>query len=105
MWLKIVCVLVIASSAFAKKDKLLDSMHGLEGRNKMSICVATASGWRRCDGALYNREWIIARAQCVATAPSANLTAERVAAGGSCERLAEGEPTYLADHITSIKRY
>ncbi|KAJ8727809.1 hypothetical protein PYW08_016194 [Mythimna loreyi] len=82
--------MVITSGVLAKKDELLDSMYGLRGGNKMAICVATPSGWRSCDGVLYRRDWLVARARCLATAPLANLTMQQLAVGGSCERVANG---------------
>ncbi|KAJ8730460.1 hypothetical protein PYW07_017498 [Mythimna separata] len=90
MWFKIVCVLVIVHGVLAKKDELLESLYGLRGRNRMAICVATPSGWRRCDAALYRRDWLVARARCLATAPAANLTLQLLAGGGSCDRVANG---------------
>ncbi|CAH0701511.1 unnamed protein product [Spodoptera exigua] len=91
MWLKVVCFVVIASSAVAKQDELLDELYGVEGRNKIAICVRASGGnWRRCDGALYNREWVVARAHCLGAAPSRDMAAERVSAGGACHLAAAG---------------
>ena len=87
MWSKILYVLVIASAAFAKTDVLLDSMYGLEGRNRMAVCVRSSAGWRHCDAALYSRDWLLARAHCVGAREPHALAVARVALGGSCATL------------------
>lgn len=91
MWLKLVCIVVIASGVVAKQDELLDELYGVEGRNRMAICVRTGGGrWRHCDGALVNREWVVAHARCLGAASSADMAAERLSAGGTCQLMAAG---------------
>uniref|UniRef100_A0A2A4JJ52 Peptidase S1 domain-containing protein n=1 Tax=Heliothis virescens TaxID=7102 RepID=A0A2A4JJ52_HELVI len=93
MWLRILCVVVVASTALGKEDRLLNSLYGEEGRNKVEICVGTAGGRvRRCDGALFNREWVVARAGCLRRAASDSMATERLSAGGSCDHVVAGNP-------------
>lgn len=104
MWLKILCVAVIASNVLAK-DALLDTLYGVQNRNKMAICVSSPSArWRRCDGALYNQEWVVARARCLAAAPRHRMTALRLDAGGSCDDIAAGEFTYTSITIQFLEK-
>ncbi|PZC72536.1 hypothetical protein B5X24_HaOG211060 [Helicoverpa armigera] len=93
MWVRILCVVVVASSALGKEDALLDPLFGAEGRNKVDICVGTPGGRvRRCQGALYNREWVVARAGCLRRAASHSMAIERPSAGGSCDHVLAGNP-------------
>lgn len=91
MWLKILCIVVIASGAVAQ-DELLNTLYGVEGRNRVSVCVRAASGrvWS-CNAALVNREWLLTRAQCLGASPRDNMAAVRDADVASCQDLAAGE--------------
>ncbi|XP_026746876.1 uncharacterized protein LOC113508100 [Trichoplusia ni] len=95
MWLKILCIVVIASGAVAQ-DKLLNTLYGVEGRNRMSVCVRAPSGrvWS-CDAALLNREWLLTRALCLGAAPRDNMAAVREADAAGCQEfMSTGKTVY-----------
>ncbi|CAH0578960.1 unnamed protein product [Chrysodeixis includens] len=94
MWLKILCIVVIASGAVAQ-DKLLSTLYGVEGRNRASVCVRSSSGraWS-CDAALLNREWLLVRALCLGTAARDNMAAVREPQPGNCHDLTAGKSVY-----------
>lgn len=97
MWLKILCIVVIASGAVAQ-DKLLNTLYGVEGRNRMSVCVRAPSGrvWS-CDAALLNREWLLTRALCLGAAPRDNMAAVREADAAGCQEfMSTGEDPTLS---------
>lgn len=78
-------------------DELLSALAGARGGNRMSLCMGRAE-WedaapepRRCAGALWRSQWVLARASCLDRRSLSKVLVLRRADGVSCDDFDKGK--------------